>query len=268
MTTSVPKIPKLHLLLFLLTIFTTYAVQGSLAYTTALIAILLFHEMGHYVAARYYEVPASLPYFIPFPNLFGTFGAVIKMQGRIPHRKALFDIGIMGPFLGVVVAIPAAFIGIMLSDVVDLSTLDPNVRSVSLGDSLLFSFFSHVIHGDVPEGFDLRLHPLGFAGWAGLLVTAINLLPIGQLDGGHVIYALFGKKSQVIYKIIFTAFCIFAFVYNKQWLFFAVLVLFLTRLQHPPTIDDRAPIGKRRFMYGILALVFFILTFPPNPIKF
>jgi membrane-associated protease RseP (regulator of RpoE activity) len=252
-------------LLFVLTVMSTTLV-GGFAYSACLILILLCHEMGHYFAARYYRVPATLPYFIPFPlSLFGTFGAVIKMQGIIPNRKALFDIGILGPAMGVVVALPATIIGIRLSEVVQTAKLGQN--TISLGDSILFSFISRWIHGPLPDGKDILLHPIGFAGWAGLFVTALNLLPMGQLDGGHIIHALFYKKSTRVYQIVFLAFALFAVWHHMQWLVFLGLVFFLVRLKHPPTLDDESPIGAKRFVFGIAALIFFAITFPPVPIK-
>jgi membrane-associated protease RseP (regulator of RpoE activity) len=248
-----------------LTVISTTLTYGP-AYSVGLMSILLFHEMGHYLTARYYGVPATLPYFIPFPlSPFGTFGAVIKMRGIIPNRKALFDIGIMGPALGVVVALPATVIGIALSKVTQTAQLGQN--TFSLGDSILFSLITRLIHGPLPEGSDLLLHPIGFAGWAGLFVTALNLLPMGQLDGGHIVYALFQKKSALVYRAVFLIFAVFAIFRHPQWLFFLALVLILTRLQHPPTMDEGLPIGNKRFVFGILALLFFVITFPPVPIK-
>ncbi len=255
----------IQILLFVLTIISTTLFNGF-AYSVPLMLILLFHEMGHYFAARYYRVPATLPYFIPFPlSIFGTFGAVIKMQGIIPNRRALFDIGIMGPALGVLVALPATIVGISLSTVIDSGQSVEHL--VSLGDSILFSLISRLIHGPLPEGKDILLHPIGFAGWAGLFVTALNLLPMGQLDGGHIVYALFRRKSTLIYRTIFVAFAAFAIFNNTQWLFFLALVLFLIRLKHPPTLDEDLPIGQKRFLFGIVALIFFAITFPPVPFK-
>jgi membrane-associated protease RseP (regulator of RpoE activity) len=253
-------------LLFLLTILST-AMVGGFAYSVCLILILLFHEMGHYFAARYYGVPATLPYFIPFPlALFGTFGAVIKMQGIIPNRRALFDIGILGPAMGLVVALPATVIGIWMSEVVQAAQLPDGV--VGLGDSILFSLLAEWIHGPLPKGHDLLLHPIGFAGWAGLFVTALNLLPMGQLDGGHIVYALFQRKSVLIYRLVFFSLAAFTVIARQpQWVFFLALTFFLIRLKHPPTLDEEVPIGPRRFAFGIAAMLFFAITFPPNPIK-
>jgi membrane-associated protease RseP (regulator of RpoE activity) len=257
----------LQVLLFVLTILST-AMSGGWAYSASLILILLFHEMGHYFAARYYGVPASLPYFIPFPfALFGTFGAVIKMQGIIPNRRALFDIGIMGPAMGLVVALPATVIGIAMSKVIQVSQLPDGV--FGLGDSILFSLIADWIHGPLPQGHDLLLHPIGFAGWAGLFVTALNLLPMGQLDGGHIMYALFRQKSIFIYRLVFFSLAAFTVIARQpQWIFFLTLTFFLIRLKHPPTMDEEVPIGPYRFAFGIAAMLFFAITFPPNPIKF
>jgi membrane-associated protease RseP (regulator of RpoE activity) len=253
--------------LFVLTVLST-AFVGGWAYSAALISILLFHEMGHYFAARYYGVQATLPFFIPFPlSLFGTFGAVIKMRSTIPNRRALFDIGIMGPAMGLVVALPAAVYGIAMSQVIRVSELPDT--TISLGDSILFSLLSHWIHGPLPQGHDLLLHPLGFAGWAGLFVTALNLIPMGQLDGGHIVYALFQSKSFVVYRLVFAGFAIFTVVGgHPQWILFLALVFFLIRLKHPPTVNEELPIGGRRFAFGIAALLFFAITFPPIPVKF
>ena len=256
----------LQVLLFVLTILST-AIRGGWAYSGCLILILLFHEMGHYFAARYYNVPATLPYFIPFPlGLFGTFGAVIKIQGIIPNRRALFDIGIMGPAMGLIVALPATVVGIAMSKVIQVNQLPQG--TFGLGDSILFSLIAHWIHGPLPKGHDLLLHPIGFAGWAGLFVTALNLLPMGQLDGGHIVYALFRRKSVFIYRLVFFSLAMFSVVARQpQWIFFLALTFFLIRLRHPPTIDEEIPIGPRRFAFGIAAMLFFAITFPPNPIK-
>jgi membrane-associated protease RseP (regulator of RpoE activity) len=252
-------------LLFVLTVISTTLV-GGFAYSACLILILLCHEMGHYFAARHYGVPATLPYFIPFPlSPFGTFGAVIRMQGIIPNRKALFDIGILGPAMGVVVALPATIVGIAMSKVVQTAELGES--TISLGDSILFSILSRWIHGPLPDGKDILLHPIGFAGWAGLFVTALNLLPMGQLDGGHIVHALFYKKSTTVYRIVFALFAAFAVWHHMQWLFFLALVFFLVKLKHPPTLDDERPIGPKRFAFGIAALIFFAITFPPVPMK-
>jgi membrane-associated protease RseP (regulator of RpoE activity) len=139
---------------------------------------------------------------------------------------------------------------------------------LGLGDSILFSWIAQWIHGPLPQGHDLLLHPIGFAGWAGLFVTALNLLPMGQLDGGHIIYALFQRKSVFIYRVVFFSLAAFTVIARQpQWIFFLALTYFLIRLKHPPTMEDEVPIGRWRFALGIGAMLFFALIFPPNPIK-
>lgn len=259
--------------LFILTLITTsavgaleYGLVGGILYSASLILILLCHEMGHYLTARHYRVPASLPYFIPSPlPPFGTFGAVIKMGGRIPDRKALFDIAIMGPAMGLVLALPFAVLGIAWSTVTPLDSMPAG--ETLLGPSILFAFLIEWIHGPLAPGGGLQLHPLATAGWAGLFVTALNLLPMGQLDGGHIIYALFHRRSSLIYHLVFFVLALFAILVQPPWLLFLILVYLLTRLRHPPTLDEHPPIGPRRFVLGLLAILFLILSFPPVPIS-
>ncbi len=258
--------------LFILTLISTsavgaldYGLAGGIIYSVSLILILLGHEMGHYLTARHYRVPASLPYFIPSPlPPFGTFGAVIKMGGRIPHRKALFDIAIMGPAMGLALALPASVLGISWSTVTPLSSVAAG--ETILGPSIVFSLLIQWIHGPLDMGSSLQLHPIATAGWAGLFVTALNLLPIGQLDGGHIIYALFHRKSFSIYRLVFIAFALFAILVQPPWLLFLLLVYLLTRLRHPPTLDEGLPVGRRRIVLGVLAILFLVISFPPIPI--
>ena len=259
--------------LFVLTLVTTsavgaleYGLAGGVLYSASLILILLCHEMGHYLTAHHYRVAASLPYFIPSPlPPFGTFGAIIKMGGRIPHRKALFDIAIMGPAMGLILALPAAVLGITWSIVTPLDSMP--VGETLLGPSILFAFLIEWIHGPLAPNSGLQLHPVATAGWAGLFVTALNLLPIGQLDGGHIIYTLFHRRSSLIFHLVFFAFTLFAVLAQPPWILFLVLVYVFTRLRHPPTLDDHVPIGPRRFVLGLLAILFLILSFPPIPIS-
>jgi membrane-associated protease RseP (regulator of RpoE activity) len=194
----------IHVSLFVLTLASTAVTAGPL-YGIAIMAILTAHEMGHYIQCRRYGVPATLPFFIPMPllNPFGTMGAVIRMSGPLYARRALFDIAVTGPIAGLVLALPMAMAGIRLSKVVDVSRLSET--TMPLGDSLLFRALVWVVVGRIPEGRDLLLHPLAFAGWAGLFVTALNLLPVGQLDGGHVLYALFGNRQGFRISLAFMA---------------------------------------------------------------
>jgi Predicted membrane-associated Zn-dependent proteases 1 len=155
--------------------------------------ILGVHEFGHYFAARRFGVDATLPYFIPFPSIVGTMGAVIKTKSPIPHRRALFYIGVMGPIPGFIVSLAAVIVGIMLSEIQPL----PPAEGITpvFGDSILFGFIVHLFHSEIPAGFDIALHPFAWAGWIGFLVTSLNLIPIGQLDGGHILYSLLGRKQ-------------------------------------------------------------------------
>ncbi len=259
---------RIHVLLFILTILSTYFVGlgsgpiGALWYSLGIITILLAHEMGHYLMARKHGVPVTLPYFIPFPiSIFGTMGAVIKMGGYIPNRRILFDIGVAGPLAGMIIIIPSIIIGLQFSEIVELSTLGDD--SISLGNSLLFSLLTFLVVGPLKPGYDIVLHPLAFAGWAGLLVTALNLLPIGQLDGGHIMYSLFHKKSRVIsylFWVILLLVCLFYFV---GWIL--LLVLLMVFRKHPPTMEDGLPLDPRRRVVGGIAMLVLVLSFTPVP---
>lgn len=263
--------PVLHLLLFLLTVYTTYRVGlvngpiGALWYSGGLMTILLFHETGHYLAARYHGVSASLPYFIPMPlPPFGTMGAVIKMDSHMPDRRALMDVGVAGPFSGLIVTIPVIFFGLRLSEIVQPETASES--TISLGDSLLFIWLSRISLGSLSEGQDILLHPLAFAGWVGLLITAINLLPVGQLDGGHILYALFHKKSRAAAKVLYAVFLYVCLFHYFGWILLLVLLAIFRK--HPPTLQDGVPLDMKRKAAGLLALVIFILAFTPVPFGF
>ncbi len=179
-----------------------YNVLHGLPFSTALIGILLFHELGHYFVSRFYNVPASLPYFIPVPTLIGTMGAIIRMRSPIRDRRMLFDIGIAGPLAGLSLAIPAVIFGLSRSELV---RIDDSLGGIELGDSLLFMALTKLVVGSVPEGYTVLLHPVAFAGWLGFFVTSLNLLPMGQLDGGHVVYGIFGPGHRLISRLVFVA---------------------------------------------------------------
>ena len=262
-TPSFFDIPRINLLLFVATFFTTYLVNGP-SYAICIMTILLAHEMGHFIMCKKYRVDATWPYFIPFPSLFGTLGAVIKMKGHIPNKRALFDIGVAGPIGGLIFAIPILIIGLSLSEIHPLPK--DTTSYFELGNPLLFSFFAKIMIGNVPEGSDVFLSPMAFAGWAGLFVTALNLLPIGQLDGGHVIYALFGKHSGIVYKVGIGIFCLFTMFVYWHWLLFAILLL-LFGFKHPPPADPFTPLDFKRKFIGVLMLIIFVLSFSPIPIR-
>jgi len=267
-----------NLVLFVATIGTTVAAGTMMSgaslmhpanwlkgvpFSAALMGILLCHEMGHFVASLRHKVRATLPYFLPFPNMFGTWGALIRMESPIPDRRALLDIGAAGPLSGFLVALPITVIGLHLSRVVAPGAMAPG--TMLLGDSLLFKGLTYLIKGPL-HGGDVMLHPLALAGWIGLFVTAVNLLPIGQLDGGHVSYALFGKWSIWVARAAFVALVPLAFVWNV-WLLWALLILLFVRLGHPPPLDDKLPLTPARRAIGVIVLVIFVLTFMPAPIR-
>ncbi len=252
----------LNILLFALTVSSTYLI-GGVWYSLSLIAILLAHEMGHFFMSRRHGVPASLPYFLPVPiPPFGTFGAIIKMKGRMRSRKALFDIGVAGPLMGLLITIPAIIIGLLLSESVLLDKTQDTF--FHLGDSLLFVIAEKVVLGDLPEGYDLCLHPIAYAGWVGLFVTALNLLPVGQLDGGHIAYAMFGRKSKIIFGLTIMLWAGISFFFYVGWTLMIVLVL-IFGFRHPPPLDDVTPLDLKRKILGGVVFSLFILSFTPVP---
>jgi membrane-associated protease RseP (regulator of RpoE activity) len=266
--------PIMNYVLFLLTCFSTvfvgYQGFGSLAggvqYAATILAILLAHEMGHYLMCRRYGIRATLPFFIPFPLMpFGTMGAVIRMEARLPDRRVLFDVGAAGPLAGLVVTLPAIFFGLQLSTSVQIDTL--NEGTLTLGDSLLFRAISWLAIGSVPEGQDTLLHPIAFAGWAGLFVTALNLLPIGQLDGGHIIYALIGRASETVFRVALALFALVCIIFYHGWILLIVLLIWFG-YRHPPTLDPHLALDAKRRALAYLTFAIFILSFTPVPFKF
>jgi membrane-associated protease RseP (regulator of RpoE activity) len=238
---------------------------GGISYGIAVVSILLAHEMGHYLMSRRYGVPATLPYFIPFPflNPFGTLGAVIRMKGTIPSRKALFDIGSAGPFAGLIITFPVLVLGVALSSPVPVTS--QAAEGLVLGESLLFKFLITILHGPIPDSMDLMLHPVAYAGWVGLLVTALNLLPIGQLDGGHVLYSVFGPRSQKVVYIFLGFLGVLSLIY-PGWILLFMLLLLLGR-NHPAPFDDMTPLDRRRKLLALLLLLIFATSFMPTPFK-
>jgi membrane-associated protease RseP (regulator of RpoE activity) len=253
----------LHGGLFVLTVLST-AYVGGVVYSVAIVGILLAHEMGHYFMSNRYGVSPTLPYFIPFPlSPFGTFGAVIKMRGVITDKKALFDIGVAGPLCGFVLSLPCAFIGIKLSTVVKVG---PSVYPLSLGEPLLLKLFVRLLMGRTPSGYDVLIHPLGFAGWVGLFITALNLLPIGQLDGGHIIYAVLGRKSRYVHKTLIVLLGILALFCNAGWLVLVALLL-VFGLGHPDPLDPWLPLDRKRKILALVMLGVFVVSFVPAPFE-
>jgi membrane-associated protease RseP (regulator of RpoE activity) len=251
-----------NVVLFLLTIISTLLIGGFI-YSISILSILVAHEMGHYLASRKYGVPSSLPYFLPFPlPPFGTLGAVIRSKGPIPHRKALFDIGSWGPLFGLALAIPAVIVGFLLSEVANVSQFPTN--STSLGDSPLLLLLQRIAVGALPPNTDVVLHPIAYAGWVGLFITSLNLLPTGQLDGGHIIYALFGRHSKIIFRLTLLGITLICLIYNLGWLLL-VIILWIIGYRHPPPLDDLTPLDWRRKVLGGFAFLIFFTAFTPIP---
>ncbi len=237
----------------------------GLPFAATLVTILLVHELGHYLTCLRYRVSASLPYFLPAPLIspVGTFGAFIRIRSRFPDRRALFDIGASGPWAGFVVALAATVIGLAHSTV--LAT-PQDWHGYEWGDSLLTAFLIRVVlHVDSAT---VLLHPVAFAGWFGLFVTSLNLLPVGQLDGGHVLYATLGRPTPRIAALLI-AFLVWLGVRGYPgWLLWAVIITVFLSLGHPPTDDDRRPLDPARRLAALATLVIFVLTFVPEPVKF
>ena len=262
-----------HALLFILTVCSTYyaGIRGfspyfgssrGLVYSFAVMAILLSHEMGHYLMSRKYGVPATLPYFIPFPlSPFGTLGAVIRMSGVIRDKKALFDIGIAGPLCGFILAVPCVFIGAKLSVPMKVPAAGD---ALIMGEPLLLKLAEWVMVGNLPTGFDLLIHPIGYAGWVGLFITALNLLPIGQLDGGHILYGVFGEKSRAISRALIPLLMLLAIFYNVGW-FVLVALLLIFGIGHPHPLDAETPLDGKRRVLAIVMLFVFAVSFVPAP---
>jgi hypothetical protein len=234
------------------------ALAAGLPFALTLLTILLAHEFGHYCAAVFYRVDASLPYFLPSP-IFGTFGAFIRVRSPIYSKRALFDIGIAGPLAGFVALIPALGVGIAFSKVI------PGIAaqgSITFGTPALLSLAQHFVFPGVPPA-DIYLHPIARAAWVGLFATALNLLPIGQLDGGHIVYAIASRRHRLL-SFLFIAVLVPLSVYWPGWLLWAC-ILFLLR-KHHPVIYDTAPVGPGRLRLGLVALAIFALSFTVAPV--
>jgi membrane-associated protease RseP (regulator of RpoE activity) len=294
--TSKRKKPWLNIILFLATIFSTFFVgiylsanfiyseiaskelelnqeiilfQNpkifllAIAYSATLMLILLAHELGHYLACRYYKITATLPYFIPAPTLIGTFGAFIKIKSPITEKKALFDIGIAGPLAGFILSLPALIYGLSASKIV---VSLPEEGTIVFGDPLILQLIAKLIFKNSLGESNIILHPVAFAGWIGILVTSFNLFPVGQLDGGHISYSFLGKKSALIARIFFVLFIVMGVFFWIGWFIWA-FIIFIMGLKHPRIIDEKTPLSSKRKLLGILIIIIFILSFIPAPIK-
>jgi membrane-associated protease RseP (regulator of RpoE activity) len=277
-----PKPPRLllHLGLLLATVVTT-VIAGALQqgvnpletpallykgipFSFTLLLILGAHEMGHYLVSRRHHLDVTLPYFIPappIPFIIGTFGAFIRIRSPIRDKRALLDVGCSGPLTGVLVAIPVILIGLKLSTV---TVTGGGGETLTLGEPLLFKLLSRLALGPMTPEQNVILHPVAFAGWIGLLVTALNLLPVGQLDGGHVAYALFPEYHRYISLGVLGLLVVCGVWFWQGWLMWAVLLAFLG-WRHPPPYQFWVPLDRRRRVLGIITIVVFGLTFSPAP---
>jgi membrane-associated protease RseP (regulator of RpoE activity) len=241
-------------------------VVTGLWYSLTVLAILGCHEMGHYLACRYYDVDASLPFFLPMPLLpTGTFGAFIRIREPIPTKSMLFDIGFAGPIAGFIVAVPALFLGVAMSHV---ARVPANFNGYDLGEPLLFKLATKILWGTIPAGYSLNMHPVAFAAWFGLLATAWNLIPAGQLDGGHIAYSVFGRRSTYLTFVMIACGVVLSF-FSSNWIAWTILMIVMLALfgpRHPPTIDEHVPLDRTRTVLAIAAFVMFALSFTPVPI--
>jgi len=259
--------------------------------------VMLMHELGHYFMARAHGVDASLPYFIPFPIGFGTMGAVIRLKGKIPTRDALVDIGAAGPLAGLLIAVPMIFVGLALSSVeispAVSSGMPPTLSLINFasmaglwiksliygtpepvfpqleifGDNLLTWFAVKVIHGEVPAGSDVMAHPVFIAAWFGLVVTMLNLLPVGQLDGGHLTHAWYGEKAEEIGHRVAAGTLLMALFFSASWLLWFILITRVIGVAHPPVVDPGIPLSRGRKVVVVISWVMTGLTFMPIPLS-
>ena len=233
----------------------------GLPFSLTLLSILLAHEFGHYLTARYYHVDASLPFFLPAPTLIGTMGAFIRIRSAILSKRILFDIGIAGPLAGFALLIWPLAVG------VSMSKIGPGLGihgDLIFGTPLVLRLFEMVQFPGVPSA-NIYLHPVARAAWVGLLATALNLLPIGQLDGGHVLYAFLGERTKWLSRIFVALLVPMGLFFAYSWLVWAVL-LFFFGMRHPSIVDP-APLGRTRYWLGIAALVMFLLSFTVAPVR-
>jgi Zn-dependent protease len=278
-----PARPTLSAVLFVLTCITTLMagsgaflsfdpfreparILSGIPFAFTLLAILGTHEFGHYFAARYHGAAVSLPYFIPAPPpfLFGTLGAIIRMSSAVRDRNALFDIAVAGPLAGLVVAVPALLLGLGWSEV----AVVPSGGHIVFGDSLLMRLFVYLTFGRIPEGMDVFVHPVALAGWVGLFVTALNLFPVGQLDGGRIAYALFGRRHRLVGHLTVAGLVLLGLVtWAPNWFVWAVLVFFFVGFRHGAPLDDVTALTPRRRLLGYLCLVLLVLLIPPVPVE-
>jgi len=286
------RIPKIHLVLFVITFLTTLVVgtwhamnikfksfddfvnfanillkdpvelYKGLPFSLTLMVILLCHELAHYVASKKHGVEATLPYFLPAPTVFGTLGAFIKMKSPITTKNALMDIGASGPIAGFLMSFAACAIGLSLSKVVPIAKV---TDEIVFGPSLLFYWMANFFLGSIPPDYGVSMNPIAFAGWIGFFVTSLNLIPVGQLDGGHIAYALLGERHVMISKILIGVLILMGILVYEGWIVWAVLLIILG-FRHPPIVYSDIPLDGKRKIMGWLALAIFAVTFTPIPV--
>lgn len=244
-------------------------VRDGLIFSSCLLGTLLAHEMGHFLLALRHRVPATLPFFIPLPiGSFGTMGAVIFQDGSRADRRQLFDIAVAGPLAGLVIALPVTWYGVTQSTV---AAFVPAPNEVTYGNPLLLEWIVAAVHRPLGPGEDIALNAPIFAGWVGIFVTALNLLPVGQFDGGHILYTLIGRKAHwVAYAVLTGAVAWLTYTvvieHRPPSYILMIILLFVVGPKHPPTADDSVPLGPLRTVLGWLTLAFFVAGFTPTPI--
>lgn len=274
--------PKLFLpvLLFAITVVTTtlagalqqgadvlanpWSLAKGVPFSLSLLLILGTHELGHFMASRRHGITTTLPTFIPgppFPPMIGTFGAVIRIKSPITTKAALVEIGASGPLAGFIVALFVTWWGLDHSAIIPRSAA---AGSLGLGSSLVFHALSYITVGPIPETHDVMLHPVAFAGWIGFFVTAMNLLPIGQLDGGHIVYSILGARHRLFSMLMIAALAVLGALTWPGWFVWAALILIIG-IWHPPIEDQREPMDPKRRLIAASALAVFVLTFIPTP---
>jgi membrane-associated protease RseP (regulator of RpoE activity) len=254
-----------NVVLFLLTAVSIY-LTGGWRLMVGTLAILTAHEMGHFFACRHHGIRATLPFFIPAPVinwLIGTMGAVIVIRSPFPHRKALFDVGVAGPLAGFVVTVIVLVLGTFEAVAAPATQVDE--LSLSLGEPLLLQWAFRLLRPGFAEGAVIGLGPLGMAAWFGMLVTALNLVPIGQFDGGHLLYALIPRWARHIARFVWLG-CLGLTYISPFWVTWVILLWFMGR-PHPPTLDDAAPLGRGRMALAAVAVLVLAVSFVPNPFE-
>lgn len=299
-----------NIILFLATFFTTtlagvfwanqdpfqlYNLPVGLTYSVLLLLVISAHEFGHYFAARIHKIDVTLPFYIPFPflflNPFGTMGAVIKMRSRVQSRKSLFDIGVAGPITGWIVTIIILIIGYLsLPPISFLYSIHPEYQSTGIpatgltfGYNLIFFVFEKIFSGSnvfIPPMNEIYHYPFLCVGWFGLLITALNMMPVGQLDGGHISYTMFGEKHKILAYIVFGLLLFFGLAGlipltglnvnfgSVNWLMWALIIFFIIKIKHPPIVSDiYEPLGRARTIIGWFSFIIFIISFCPIPVS-